>query len=110
MNFSDLHACRIPKGTGSRGVDLTGRQWTEVVAMVREQIGPGASSKHVLVVDKLPETRSGKVPGSAIRKFADGTEWKMPGTIDDPTALDDVSEALKMVGLAPNGATALIRE
>ena len=83
---------------------------TEVVAMVREKIGPVASFKHVLVVDKLPKTRSGKILRGTIKKIADGSEWKMPATIDDPTAFEDVGDALRTIGLAKQGTPEPVKE
>jgi propionyl-CoA synthetase len=32
--------------------------------------------------------------------IADGTEWKMPATIDDPVILDEITEALQVLGYA----------
>jgi len=79
---------------------------TEAAALVREKIGPVACFKHVLVVDKLPKTRSGKILRGTIKKIADGTQWTMPATIDDPSALEDVTKALQTIGLA--GESALV--
>ena len=55
----------------------------ELVALVREQIGPVASFKHALIVTALPKTRSGKVLRGTMRKIADGEDWRVPPTIDD---------------------------
>ena len=66
----------------------------EVVALVREKIGPVAAFKMVLVVKRLPKTRSGKILRGTMQKIADGEDWKMPATIDDPVILDEISEAL----------------
>ena len=74
----------------------------ELVAMIREQIGPVASFKKVVVVDRLPKTRSGKVLRATMRKIADGQEYRVPPTIDDPAILDEVSDALKSIGYARN--------
>ncbi|MEM7069691.1 MAG: propionyl-CoA synthetase [Pseudomonadota bacterium] len=66
----------------------------EVVALVREKIGPVAAFKSALVVKRLPKTRSGKILRGTMQKIADGMEWKMPATIDDPAILDEISEVL----------------
>ena len=66
----------------------------EVVGRVREQIGPVAAFKKALVVKRLPKTRSGKILRGTMQKIADGLEWKMPATIDDPAILDEISEVL----------------
>jgi len=66
----------------------------EVVQLVREKIGPVAAFKQALVVKRLPKTRSGKILRSTMQKIADGMEWKMPATIDDPAILDEIREVL----------------
>ncbi|MCB2224139.1 MAG: propionyl-CoA synthetase [Actinobacteria bacterium] len=71
----------------------------ELVAMVRERIGPVAAFKTAMVVDRLPKTRSGKVLRGTMRKIADGEDWKMPATIDDPAILDEIGSALTDHGL-----------
>jgi propionyl-CoA synthetase len=72
----------------------------EVVALVRERIGPVAAFKLALVIKRLPKTRSGKVLRGTIRKIADSVEYRMPATIDDPVILDEIAAALKTVGYA----------
>jgi propionyl-CoA synthetase len=67
----------------------------EVVSRVREQIGPVAAFKQALVVPRLPKTRSGKILRGTMKKIADGQDYKMPATIDDPAVLDDISRVLK---------------
>jgi propionyl-CoA synthetase len=67
----------------------------ELVAMVRDRIGPVAAFKTAIVVERLPKTRSGKILRSTMRSIADGQEWKMPATIDDPAILDEIAEALE---------------
>ena len=75
----------------------------EVVGMVRERIGPVAAFKQALVVKRLPKTRSGKVLRGTMRAIADGEEWKMPATIDDPVILDEITDALRAIGLPRAG-------
>ncbi len=70
----------------------------EVVARVRDKIGPVAAFKLALVVDRLPKTRSGKILRGTIAAIADGREFKPPATIDDPAILDELTEALKTIG------------
>ncbi len=72
---------------------------TEVIRLVREKIGPVASFKIALTVPRLPKTRSGKILRDTMRKIADGEDWKMPATIDDPAILDEITEALKSAGI-----------
>ena len=75
----------------------------EVVGMVRERIGPVAAFKQALVVKRLPKTRSGKVLRGTMRAIAAGEEWKMPATIDDPMILDEITDALRAIGLPRAG-------
>jgi len=72
----------------------------EIVARVRDQIGPVAAFKLAVVVDRLPKTRSGKILRAIMVKIADGAEYKMPATIDDPAILDEIKTALQGIGLA----------
>ncbi|MFK7831077.1 MAG: propionyl-CoA synthetase [Congregibacter sp.] len=66
----------------------------EVVAMVREQIGPVAAFKRCEVVTRLPKTRSGKILRATMRSIADGNAYKIPATIDDVTILDEIQAVL----------------
>jgi len=72
----------------------------EIVKSVRDTIGPVAAFKLVTVVDRLPKTRSGKILRGTMVKIADGQDFKMPATIDDPAILDEIREALKPMGYA----------
>ena len=77
------------------GVDRDARDVeAELVAMVRDRIGPVAAFKKALVVNRLPKTRSGKILRATMRSIADGQEWTMPATIDDPAILDEIADAL----------------
>ena len=67
----------------------------EVVALVREKLGPVAAFKLAIAVARLPKTRSGKILRGTIKKIADGETWTMPATIEDPKALDEIGAALK---------------
>ncbi len=66
----------------------------EVAGMVRNEIGPVAAFKTVMVVPKLPKTRSGKILRGTMQKIADDMPWTMPATIEDPATLDVVRETL----------------
>ncbi len=70
----------------------------EAVQLVRDRIGPVASFKTALVVERLPKTRSGKILRGTMRKIADGEEYKMPATIDDPAILGEITEGLRRAG------------
>jgi propionyl-CoA synthetase len=71
----------------------------EVVALVREKIGPVAAFKLAITVGRLPKTRSGKILRGTMKKIADGESWSMPATIDDPVILDEIGGALKERGV-----------
>jgi propionyl-CoA synthetase len=71
---------------------------TEVVQMVRERIGPVASFKVASVVKRLPKTRSGKTLRGTIKKIADGVDYRVPPTIDDPAILDEITADLTVLG------------
>ena len=66
----------------------------ELVALVRERIGPVAAFKDARVVARLPKTRSGKILRNSIRKLADGDDAPAPPTIDDPAILDEIRAVL----------------
>jgi propionyl-CoA synthetase len=67
----------------------------ELVQMVREQLGAVASFRTAVVVQRLPKTRSGKILRATMRAIADGREFAVPSTIDDPAILDEIAEVLK---------------
>lgn len=70
----------------------------ECIKLIRSKIGPVAAFKTALVVDRLPKTRSGKILRGTITNIADGRDYKMPATIDDPAILDEITQALKAIG------------
>ncbi len=71
----------------------------ELVGMVRKEIGPIACFNRALVVQRLPKTRSGKILRKLMRQIADGQEYKVPSTIDDPTSLSEIEELMDQRGL-----------
>jgi propionyl-CoA synthetase len=75
----------------------------EAVRLVRDRIGPVASFKTALVVERLPKTRSGKILRQTMRKIADGEEYKIPATIDDPAILGEIADGLKRAGQLGRG-------
>ena len=77
---------------------------SEAVKLVREKIGPVAAFKLAAVVARLPKTRSGKILRGTMKKIADGEEWKMPATIDDPAILEEITGALRELGYASKTA------
>lgn len=67
----------------------------EVIALVREKIGAVASLKNVMVVNRLPKTRSGKILRKLIRTMLDGKEFQIPSTIDDEAIIGEIQEKMK---------------
>lgn len=72
----------------------------ELVARVRDQIGPVAAFRLITIVERLPKTRSGKILRGVMAKIADGDDWKMPAVIDDPKTLDEIAQSLEAMGYA----------
>lgn len=71
---------------------------SDLVKMVREEIGPIACLRETSPVNRLPKTRSGKILRGTMRSIANGKEYRMPSTIDDPTSLDEITGALGNMG------------
>jgi len=74
----------------------------ELIATIREKIGAVAYFKNATIVKRLPKTRSGKILRKIICHIADGVEYSMPSTIDDPLILTEISDKLKerKIGMA----------
>ncbi len=70
----------------------------EIIQRVRQEIGPVASFKVAAIVNRLPKTRSGKILRGTIKKIADGADYRMPATIDDPRILQEITETLTHLG------------
>jgi propionyl-CoA synthetase len=71
----------------------------ECIALVRDKVGPVASFRVAIAVNRLPKTRSGKILRGTIKKIADGDTWTMPATIEDPKVLDEIGAAMKQRGV-----------
>ncbi|MBT8360193.1 MAG: propionyl-CoA synthetase [Deltaproteobacteria bacterium] len=71
---------------------------TELVKMVREQIGAIACFRESSEVVRLPKTRSGKILRGTMRSIAAGKEYRVPSTIDDPVILDEITDTLTKMG------------
>jgi len=61
---------------------------------IRSHVGPIATPRDILIVSRMPKTRSGKILRGTMRKIADRKEYKTPATIEDPSVLDEIAEAL----------------
>ena len=102
LGIADSLKGQIPAGfiVLNSGVDRSaGDIERECVGLVRQKIGPVAAFKTAVTVARLPKTRSGKILRGTMRKIADGEPWNMPATIDDPTILDEITDAMKDRGI-----------
>ncbi|WP_102794843.1 propionyl-CoA synthetase [Bowmanella denitrificans] len=72
----------------------------ELVVMVRSEIGPIACFQRALIVQRLPKTRSGKILRKLLRQIADGQDYTVPSTIDDPASLAEIEGLMRQRGLA----------
>jgi propionyl-CoA synthetase len=70
----------------------------EAVQLVRERVGPVASFKTALVVAGLPKNHSGKILRGTMRRIAEGEDYPLPATIDDPAVLAEIDRVLATAG------------
>ena len=101
IGVSDTLKGQIPVGLVclNNGTSTSHEEITKgCVKLVRDKIGPVAAFKLCCVVDRLPKTRSGKILRGTMVKIADGDDFKMPATIDDPAILDEIKTALESLG------------
>jgi propionyl-CoA synthetase len=71
----------------------------ELMTSIRSQIGAFAALKAVLIVPRVPKTRSGKILRKCLRQLVDGKPLNVPPTIEDPLALDDIRSVCQSAGL-----------
>jgi propionyl-CoA synthetase len=86
-------------------IDKTSRQISdEVIALIRKEIGAVAALREVLVVQRLPKTRSGKILRKLLRQIADDLEYNIPSTIDDIAIVDEIKSVYKQeqIGIHKN--------
>ncbi len=81
----------LKDGTEKSALQVEG----ECVQLIRQKIGAVAALKMIMRVERLPKTRSGKILRGTIRKIADGADWSMPATIDDPAIFEEISAVLR---------------
>ncbi|MEN6542799.1 propionyl-CoA synthetase [Parvibaculum sp.] len=101
IGVADALKGQVPVGflVINKGVDRPASEIEkEAVALIREKIGPVASFRTAIVVQRLPKTRSGKILRGTMRKIADGEAWTSPATIDDPMILNEIGDALGGAG------------
>ena len=86
------------------GVERAGEEIiSETVQLIREKIGPVAAFRLAVIVQRLPKTRSGKILRGTMKKIAEGEEYPMPATIEEPAILDEIAIALKAIGFPKEG-------
>lgn len=66
----------------------------ELVQTVRSLVGPIATPRDILVVKRLPKTRSGKILRGTMRKIAENESYTTPATIEDPAVLGEITKAM----------------
>lgn len=66
----------------------------DLIQKVRHTIGPVASFKRVVITDRLPKTRSGKILRKIMRHIADGQAYKTPSTIEDISVLGELENLM----------------
>ena len=57
---------------------------------MRTDVGAFARLIGVILMQKLPKTRSGKILRGTIRKIANQEDYKYPATIDDPLSIEAI--------------------
>ena len=62
---------------------------------IRDKIGAIASLKQVLIVERLPKTRSGKILRKVMRQMIDGEDYQVPSTIDDIAIIPELGLLFK---------------
>ncbi|MER0237853.1 propionyl-CoA synthetase [Fulvimarina sp. MAC8] len=67
----------------------------DVIKRVRDEIGPVAAFKRVIIVDKLPKTRSGKVLRRTMKAIVDESAFDTPATIEDASAIEGIENAVR---------------
>jgi acyl-coenzyme A synthetase/AMP-(fatty) acid ligase len=71
----------------------------ELIQRVRQAVGAFANFKWVVIVERLPKTRSGKILRATLRKMIDGVAYTVPSTIDDPAIIPEIEAHLKERGV-----------
>jgi propionyl-CoA synthetase len=66
----------------------------EIVHLIRDKIGAVACLRNVMVVQRLPKTRSGKILRKLLRSIIDGESYQIPSTIDDENIIPEIEEVI----------------
>jgi propionyl-CoA synthetase len=80
---------------------------SDCVASVRARVGAVACFRRLLIVPRLPKTRSGKVLRNVLRALAAGEEHvATPATIEDASVIEEVRISMRQQGIGAAAATA----
>ena len=79
----------LQEGTSAEGLA------SELVKLVRDEIGAVACLKQVDIVAALPKTLSSKILRKTMREIAHGHHGQPPSTIDDPDVLHTLRPVLR---------------
>jgi acyl-coenzyme A synthetase/AMP-(fatty) acid ligase len=71
----------------------------ELIQRIRQAVGAFANFKRVVIVERLPKTRSGKILRATLRKMIDGVPYTVPSTIDDPAIIPEIEDHLRERGV-----------
>jgi len=76
----------------------------DIIKNVRQEIGAVAAFKNVLVVKRLPKTRSGKILRKLLRQISDELEYNIPSTIDDVAIIEEIKHIYQLnnIGIHTN--------
>lgn len=66
----------------------------EIIAKVRDDIGAFARLGGLIIVSKLPKTRSGKILRGTIKSIANKKKFNTPATIEDASVLEELTEQI----------------
>lgn len=76
----------LKKGDGYNEIQIQ----KEIIQDVRHGIGAVASFRDVLIINRLPKTRSGKILRKLLRNIADDLQYNIPSTIDDISIIAEI--------------------
>ena len=66
----------------------------EITESVRSHVGAIATPRHVMVVQRLPKTRSGKILRGVLRSMVAGDPYRI-NSAEDPTVIAELRQLLK---------------
>ncbi len=70
---------------------------SEVINLIRKQIGPIALPKEVYLVEDLPKTRSGKIMRRILKRLLTGEPLGDLSTLANPEAVEKIKEKIKTI-------------